>query len=157
MASPVEAAADPFEGLPFRALADRMGAAMSPVVQAVPPLPPSSHSTHTYTPRSQGMFLPCRATFLSVLSRTNRLRSSGLVVVDGCMQLLTTHLLLGESYLTIVTGPSTSNVHPHVEEPDGGQPFSRPFRVYADHLHHFLMTGLPTKHIRGPGAVVTGS
>ena len=31
----VEAASDPFAGLPFRALAERMGAAMSPVVQAV--------------------------------------------------------------------------------------------------------------------------
>lgn len=33
--SATEAASDPFEGLPFRALAERMGAAMSPVVQAV--------------------------------------------------------------------------------------------------------------------------
>jgi hypothetical protein len=31
----VEAASDPFSGLPFRALAERMGEAMSPVVQAV--------------------------------------------------------------------------------------------------------------------------
>jgi hypothetical protein len=30
-----QAASDPFEGLPFRAMAERMGAAMSPVVQAV--------------------------------------------------------------------------------------------------------------------------
>lgn len=33
--SATQAASDPFEGLPFRALAERMGAAMSPVVQAV--------------------------------------------------------------------------------------------------------------------------
>lgn len=33
--SPQQAASDPFEGLPFRALAERMGATMSPVVQAV--------------------------------------------------------------------------------------------------------------------------
>lgn len=33
--SSVEAASDPFEGLPFRGLAERMGATMSPVVQAV--------------------------------------------------------------------------------------------------------------------------
>jgi len=33
--SPAKAASDPFEGLPFRALAERMGASMSPVVQAV--------------------------------------------------------------------------------------------------------------------------
>lgn len=30
-----QAASDPFEGLPFRAMAERMGEAMSPVVQAV--------------------------------------------------------------------------------------------------------------------------
>ena len=35
--SATDAASDPFEGLPFRALAERMGAAMSPVVQAVRP------------------------------------------------------------------------------------------------------------------------
>jgi hypothetical protein len=35
----VEAASDPFAGLPFRALAERMGEAMSPVVQAVSAFP----------------------------------------------------------------------------------------------------------------------
>lgn len=33
--SATAAAEDPFEGLPFKKLADRLGAAMSPVVQAV--------------------------------------------------------------------------------------------------------------------------